>query len=277
MWKNIITRATAKNLIVLVTAQGRFIYGEYARQLCELWQAPVLDKLSRIPAKYQTLFAEALQGHGRRQRRLPQNRFPAHQLKTKREGRMNTELKNLLEEYPIIIAVKSDDDLSACLSCDKKVVFVLYGSVITIPAIVARLKEADKAVFVDIDLLDGLSAREAAVDYLARSTAADGIVSTKAPLVRRAAALGLATVYRTFYWTAWPCAACRKRPRKAGGLCGDPAGGHAKAHRPACRGAGKAADRQRPSGRQRGRNRRPLGGRRRHFQHRPRRVGAVSA
>lgn len=51
-----------KNLIVLVTAQGRFIYGEYARQLCELWQAPVLDKLSRIPAKYQTLFAEALQG-----------------------------------------------------------------------------------------------------------------------------------------------------------------------------------------------------------------------
>ena len=49
-------------MIVLVTAQGRFIYGEYARQLCELWQAPVLDKLSRIPAKYQTLFAEALQG-----------------------------------------------------------------------------------------------------------------------------------------------------------------------------------------------------------------------
>lgn len=111
---------------------------------------------------------------------------------------MQNEIISAFENSPIIIAIKDDDDLSACLSCDKKVVFVLYGSVITIPAIVARLKEADKAVFVDIDLLDGLSALEAAVDYLARSTAADGIVSTKAPLVRRAAALGLATVYRTF-------------------------------------------------------------------------------
>lgn len=50
-----------KNLIVLVTEQGRFIYGEYARQLCELWQGPVLDRLAGIPEKYQKLFAQALQ------------------------------------------------------------------------------------------------------------------------------------------------------------------------------------------------------------------------
>lgn len=111
---------------------------------------------------------------------------------------MNAELADLMEEYPVIVAVKSEEDLAACLACGKKVVFVLYGSVITIPGIVERLKEAGKAVFVDIDLLDGLAAREAAVDYLAQNTRADGIVSTKAPLVRRAAALGLATVYRTF-------------------------------------------------------------------------------
>lgn len=111
---------------------------------------------------------------------------------------MAEEWNTLLEENPIIIAVKDEQGLAASLSCPKKVVFVLYGSVITIPTIVKTLKQAGKTVFVDPDLLDGLSAREAAVDYLARSTQADGIVSTKAPLIRRAHTLGLATIYRTF-------------------------------------------------------------------------------
>lgn len=111
---------------------------------------------------------------------------------------MNHELQSILEDMPIIIAVKDDGGLERCLCCDKKVVFVLYGSVISIPSIVRRLKEAGKFVFVDIDLLDGLSAREAAVDYLKQNTAADGIISTKAALVRHAKSIGLLTVHRTF-------------------------------------------------------------------------------
>lgn len=111
---------------------------------------------------------------------------------------MNQELHSALEDMPIIVAVKDDGGLERCLRCEKKVVFVLYGSVITIPGIVRKLKDAGKFVFVDIDLLDGLSAREAAVDYLRQNTAADGIISTKAGLVRHAKALGLTTVHRTF-------------------------------------------------------------------------------
>ena len=111
---------------------------------------------------------------------------------------MSVSLTSLLEENPIIIALKDDAGLERCLANPKKVIFVLYGSVITIPTIVERLKSAGKTVFVDIDLLDGLSAREAAVDYIAQSTQADGIISTKSPLVRRAHAQGLFSVYRTF-------------------------------------------------------------------------------
>lgn len=111
---------------------------------------------------------------------------------------MRQDIWTALEENPIILAVKDGAGLARCMQNDKRVVFVLYGSVATAPDIVAQLKAAGKLVFVDVDLMDGLSAREAAVDYLARATAADGIVSTKAALVRRAAELGLATVYRTF-------------------------------------------------------------------------------
>ena len=95
-------------------------------------------------------------------------------------------------------------------------VFVLYGSVASIPAIVQRLKQAGKTVFVDVDLLDGLSAREAAVEYLAGATRADGVISTKAALVRRAKALGLAGVYRAFCLITWPCRACAKAAAASG-------------------------------------------------------------
>ena len=89
------------------------------------------------------------------------------------------ELLQHLEDVPVIPAVKNDEGLERCLSCESSVVFVLYGSVNSIHDIVLRLKDAGKTVFVHIDLLEGLSAREAAVEYLIQNVAADGIISPK--------------------------------------------------------------------------------------------------
>ncbi len=108
------------------------------------------------------------------------------------------ELLQHLEDVPVIPAIKSDEGLERCLSCESKVVFVLYGSVNTIHAIVLRLKGAGKTVFVHIDLLDGLSTREAAVEYLIQNVAADGIISTKPGLIHFAHSRGLLTVQRYF-------------------------------------------------------------------------------
>ena len=108
------------------------------------------------------------------------------------------ELLQNLEAVPVIPAIKDDGGLDRCLSCESKVVFVLYGSVNTIRDIVLRLKEAGKTVFVHIDLLDGLSAREAAVEYLLRNVSADGVISTKAGLLHFARSRGLLTVQRYF-------------------------------------------------------------------------------
>lgn len=108
------------------------------------------------------------------------------------------ELLALLEDSPVIAAVKDSGGLERCLECGCKVVFVLYGDVVGIPGTVAKIKAAGKAALVHIDLIDGLSPREVAVDYLARNTGADGIISTKAALVRRARALELVAVQRFF-------------------------------------------------------------------------------
>lgn len=104
----------------------------------------------------------------------------------------------LLGESPVVAAVKDDAGLGRCLCSECRMVFVLYGDICTIPAIVSALKETGKTVFVHIDLVDGLSAREVAVDFIAANTSADGIISTRPALIRHARERGLLTVQRFF-------------------------------------------------------------------------------
>lgn len=108
------------------------------------------------------------------------------------------ELQQILKTSPLIAAVKDERGLKKALNCPCKVVFVLFGSVMNIRGIVKALKDADKTVFVHIDLIEGLSAKEVAVEFIARTTGADGILSTKQMLIKSAAAHGLLTVQRFF-------------------------------------------------------------------------------
>ena len=104
-----------------------------------------------------------------------------------------------LEENPIIAAIKNMDDLKVCCSLeDIRVVFILFGDICTIPAIVKEVKDAGKIAIVHIDLIVGLSSKEIAVDFIKMSTEADGIISTKMPLIRRGKELEFTTVQRCF-------------------------------------------------------------------------------
>ena len=104
-----------------------------------------------------------------------------------------------LEENPIIAAIKNMDDLELCCSLEEiRVVFVLFGDICTIRAIVKRLKDAGKIAIVHVDLIVGLSSKEIVVDFIKMSTEADGIISTKVPLIRRGNELNFITVQRCF-------------------------------------------------------------------------------
>ena len=98
----------------------------------------------------------------------------------------------------IIPAVKSMDELNRIIDGQGKLVFVLFGDILTIPDIVARLKDAGKTVLVHLDLIDGLDSRDVTVDFLAKNTRADGILSTKANLVKHAKNQGLLAIQRFF-------------------------------------------------------------------------------
>ena len=109
-----------------------------------------------------------------------------------------TSLLELLADGPVIAAVKDDAGLEAALESDVSVLFLLYGDILTIGEKVARIHCADKKAFVHLDLIDGLSAREISADFIARHTAADGVISTKVALTKRARELGLVAIQRFF-------------------------------------------------------------------------------
>ncbi|XME02792.1 glycerol-3-phosphate responsive antiterminator [Lachnospiraceae bacterium C1.1] len=103
-----------------------------------------------------------------------------------------------IEDTPIIAAIKDNEGLELCLTTDVGVIFVLYGDVCTIPAIVQKLHDAGKTAMVHIDLINGLSPRDSAVDFIKKYTAAEGIITTKSALIGHAKEIGLHTILRYF-------------------------------------------------------------------------------
>lgn len=103
-----------------------------------------------------------------------------------------------IEDSPVIGAAKDMQGLERCLASNVGVVFILFGDICSIADIVDKAKAAGKLAVVHMDLIGGLAAKEIAVDFIKKYTAADGIITTKAPLVRRAGELGLYSVLRFF-------------------------------------------------------------------------------
>jgi glycerol uptake operon antiterminator len=103
-----------------------------------------------------------------------------------------------LHDDPVIASVKNVSALDEVLASDRRVVFLLFGSVLDIAATVARAKDAGKIVLVDVDLLDGFAARDVVVTWIAEQTRADGVLSTKTNIVKAAKRVGLLAVQRCF-------------------------------------------------------------------------------
>lgn len=105
----------------------------------------------------------------------------------------------IMEASPVIAAIKDDQGLKTCCSNkDIKVVFVLYGDICNIGSIVEILHKEGKSAIVHIDLIAGLSGKEVAVEYIKKTVKADGIISTRPQLIKKANLLSMLTVLRVF-------------------------------------------------------------------------------
>lgn len=107
-------------------------------------------------------------------------------------------IRELLMDAPIIAAVKDNAGLQKALASDCRVIFLLYGTILNIDSLVKQVHNANKICFVHIDLVEGLSNRDIAVDGLVKLCHPDGIISTRTHLVCRGQQLGLLGIQRTF-------------------------------------------------------------------------------
>lgn len=113
-------------------------------------------------------------------------------------GHKHEKIRDLFEISPIITAVKDEQGLEKALKTESPVVFLLFGNICNITSLVDQVKNSGKIAIVHVDLIQGLSSKEVAVDFIHQNTRADGIISTKAPLVRHAMDLGMIGGQRTF-------------------------------------------------------------------------------
>lgn len=111
----------------------------------------------------------------------------------------SSEIREEITASPIIAAVKDEEGLKRSLSSAARIIFALFGTVCNIEKIVAAIKDSGRIAMVHLDLIAGLSnAKEVSVDFIRENTRADGIISTRQPLIRRGKELGLFTVQRFF-------------------------------------------------------------------------------
>ena len=108
------------------------------------------------------------------------------------------ELLEIIAEFPIIAAVKDEAELKESLLTDCKVIFILFGNICNISTIVEKVKDRDKIAIIHADLVQGLSAKAEAIDYIKLNTKADGIISTKGNLIKHAVDIGLIGILRNF-------------------------------------------------------------------------------
>ena len=101
------------------------------------------------------------------------------------------------ENYPIIAAVRTEEDFCAALKSEVQTVFLLSSSILTLEDHAARAHDCGKLLFVHMDFVDGLSKDAAGVKYLATKSI-DGIISTRSNIVNAASECGITSIQRFF-------------------------------------------------------------------------------
>ena len=108
------------------------------------------------------------------------------------------ELYDCLEDNPIIAAVHENQIPDALVS-PSGVIFLLGGNLLSVGDNIKAAQKAGKSIFIHIDLAEGIAKDRTGIEYLAQC-GADGIISTKANLLKYARDFGLLTVQRFFVY-----------------------------------------------------------------------------
>lgn len=101
------------------------------------------------------------------------------------------------ESSPIIATVRGKKYMDLALESDVGVIFDLSPNLMTAKETAQRAHEKGKLLFIHIDFAEGIGKDRAGIEYV-KNIGVDGIISTRAALIRQASEIGLMTVQRYF-------------------------------------------------------------------------------
>lgn len=102
-----------------------------------------------------------------------------------------------LDGNPIIAAVRTREDFLEAVRAPVETIFLVNSSILTLGETIARARESGKKLYAHMDFADGVGKDRAGLEFLA-GLGADGIISTRANIVKLAREVGLMTVQRFF-------------------------------------------------------------------------------
>jgi len=108
------------------------------------------------------------------------------------------EIFKKIENNPIMLGITNTDEFFKVKMNPSKVVCILFGNISNILELIQILKSMKKIVFVNIDMISGLSSKNSVIDFLLSNTNVEGIISTKPHLLKYAKQKGLFTIHRFF-------------------------------------------------------------------------------
>lgn len=111
---------------------------------------------------------------------------------------MGHHFRGTLEKNPVIAAVKNREELERALRSSVEIIFLLGGNICEMEEMVSATRERGKALYVHIDLMEGVGRDAYAIRYFKRQIDPDGILTTKPNFVRYARACDLFVIQRMF-------------------------------------------------------------------------------
>lgn len=110
-------------------------------------------------------------------------------------------MQKLLKQFqksPVIPAAHNPEAVRRAADTSAAVIFLLGGSILTLPEMIRIAHDNGKRAFVHIDLAEGLGRDEIAVRWCVEQQHADGVISTRPSLLKAASELGAITIQRLF-------------------------------------------------------------------------------
>jgi glycerol uptake operon antiterminator len=88
--------------------------------------------------------------------------------------------------------------LGAAITSPCRIIFLLTGNICTVEGTVKRAQEAGKQIYIHIDLIEGFGRDKYALSYIRERVSPEGIITTRAPLIKIAKDLDITAIQRVF-------------------------------------------------------------------------------